>query len=364
VSYEKQELDLDFAKKLIIDYFSRPEYLGFKPLVRFFAAGEPILSIDGIKALVEFSRSEIGDHVEFELQTNGILTRQDGEYDVEMADWIAKNIDYIWISCDGTPDVQNYYRPIFNPIYSSPPKMLSHEIVEKTISHLLPICKKMVGIRLTIVNMNIDRQEEMIQYFYDLGIRDIWADPLFPSVGAEKAFEEIDLEKFSEKFLEACEFASSFGIDPNDERYDKVIYGSNYTCNFDEEVRHYCRACKPVPHATTDGYVSCCDMAMFREEDGSQSIAMNELLYGSWNSQTECIEYDEHKMEQLRARNCDNIPHCRTCIAKLHCAGYCLGEVANETGRIDGVLLHKCNTVQTLYRRMNDRQRKYRYSHP
>lgn len=363
-NYTPQFLDLGFAESLIRDYFSRQEYSGFKRVIRFFAAGEPTLNIDAVKHIVEFSRKHVGNDVEFELQTNGILTRYDGEYDFEMAKWIAENIDYIWISCDGIPDIQNEYRPIFGGVYESPPKLLSHELVEQTIKVCLPICKKMIGVRMTIVEKNLCKQKEMIQYFYDLGIRDIWADPLFPSVGQKNAIEEIDLDLFAKEFIEACNFAASFGADPSNPKFDKVIYGSNYTCNFDEEIKHYCRACKPVPHATTDGYVSSCDMAMFKEAEGSISACMNKLIYGYWDASLGIIQYDLQKMQSLRDRNCDNLNHCQGCIARLHCGGYCLGEITNETGRLDGILPSKCNTVRYLYQHMNQRQRHYRYSHP
>ena len=41
-----------------------------------------------------------------------------------------------------------------------------------------------MGIRATITLENVLKQKEMIDYFYQLGIRDIWVDPIFPSVGA------------------------------------------------------------------------------------------------------------------------------------------------------------------------------------
>lgn len=363
-SFEAQFLDLNFGKRIISDYFTREEYKGFKPVVRFFAAGEPTMNFEAIKELVEFSRKEFGSSIEFELQSNGIYIHKDGSYDYEKADWIANNIDYIWISCDGTPDIQDEYRPLYKPIYDSQLTVKSSEVVEQTIKYILPKCKKMIGVRMTIVQKNLYRQKEMIDYFYGLGIRDIWADPLFPSVGEKKAIEDIDLDEFALEFLEACNYASSFGVDPTNEKYDKVIYGSNYTCNFDEEVKHYCRACKPVPHATTDGYVTACDMAMFHEREDSPSVCMNSLIFGKWNSQSGYVEYNEKQMNIIRNRNCDNMMHCKQCIARLHCGGYCLGEVTNETGKLDGVLAHKCKTVRTLYLKMNERQRKYRYSHP
>ena len=41
----------------------------------------------------------------------------------------------------------------------------------------------MVGARVTITDNNTFLQNQMIDYFYELGIRYIWTDPLFYSVG-------------------------------------------------------------------------------------------------------------------------------------------------------------------------------------
>lgn len=366
--FEAQVIDLEFAKQLIRDYFSLDDYKGFKPVVRFFAAGEPTLNFEAIKAITEWVHEQyddrFGDTLEFELQSNGIYINEHGEYDYDKAKWIAHNIDYIWISCDGTPDVQNEYRPIFEKAFDVIPKMTSSEIVEETIKYILPICKKMIGVRMTIINSNISRQKEMIDYFVNLGIRDIWADPLFPGVGRE-LIEDIDLPLFARQFLEACNYASEkYGKDIHDPSYDSVIYGSNYTCNFDEETNHYCRACKPVPHATTDGYVTACDMAMFCEDINGRGAHMNQLLYGKWNPGEKTITYWPDKIEMLRNRNCIKMHACNNCIARHHCGGYCLGEVTNETHQVDGQIKNKCQVVRTLYMEMNKRQRKYRYSHP
>ena len=163
--YAVQLLDIDFAKKIITDYFTREEYKGFKPIVRFFAAGEPTLNFEAIREVVSFVKSRFGEDVLYELQTNGIFLNRDGTYDYEKADWIATNIDFIWISCDGTPDVQNEYRPLYQNAFDGPVSLRSSDVVEKTIKYIRPICRTMIGARMTIVLKNLYRQKEMIDYF-------------------------------------------------------------------------------------------------------------------------------------------------------------------------------------------------------
>lgn len=335
--YPEQKINLEFAKALLQDYFTTD----LKKVIRFFAAGEPTLNISAIKEITEYARDISGEPIKVEIQTNGI-------FDESTAEWLGENVDYIWISCDGTPDIQDAYRPIY---LSNEP---SSPIIERNIRYLVANCKEMVGTRMTILNANLYRQKEMLDYFYSLGVRNVWADPIFPSVGRKEAYEKVNLMEFAREFLKVCDYAESLNM----------FYGSNYTCNFDEEVCHYCRACKPVPHATTDGYVTACDMAMFHESAESENEHMNVLLYGKWNEKEKKVEYNEDRIQNIRDRSCMNMTHCKNCVAKFHCGGYCLGEVTNETGNLYGQLPEKCEVVRYLYTHMKESQKKYIYSHP
>lgn len=55
--------------------------------------------------------------------------------------------------------------------------------------------------------------------------------------------------------------------------------------------------------------------------------------------------------------------HCKNCVAKLHCGGYCLGETVNETEKLDGQNLVKCKAVRKLFEELGTCQ-PYKYLHP
>ena len=55
--------------------------------------------------------------------------------------------------------------------------------------------------------------------------------------------------------------------------------------------------------------------------------------------------------------------HCINCPAKLHCGGYCLGEIVNETGSLYGQNIVKCNAVRKLYNELGLCDT-YQYLHP
>jgi len=327
-----QTLSLDFAKYAIKEYFDS----GYEKHIRFFGAGEPTTKPKLIQEIIDFSRNYSSQKVLSEIQTNGV-------FDEKIAKWLAENLDVIWISCDGVPEIQDYNRPLLRGGKSS-------EFVEKNIQYLTKQGLGMTGIRMTITSKNLDRQKECLQYFYDLGIRNIWCDPIFPSVGDSKAFDEIDLMKFAIELKDAKDYAEKLN----------VTYGSILTCNFDEKSIYHCRACIPVPHLTTDGYISACDMAMFGNLDGPMSV----FIYGKWEEQRKEIIYDTDKIEALRSRKVENLKHCVGCSAINDCAGYCLGEVVNETGNLFGCKERVCEPIRFLNSNLTEAQKKYKFTHP
>ncbi len=331
-----QTISFEFVKRGIDDYFAT-DYMRH---VRFFGAGEPTVEFELLKKIHGYAKERAGEAVTFEIQTNGAFSDS-------IAQWLKEHIDIIWISCDGTPDMQDAHRPFLHD------KRKTSAVIEKNIRILQSTnSRAFVGMRATITPENVNRQEEMIQYFYGLGIRSIWVDPLFPSVGNQKAVNQNNFDSifFAKEFIKAAEFAHERG----------VFYGSILTCNFNDTVNRHCRACLPVPHLTTDGYVSACDMALF----GKDKNHMSPLIYGKWDEESKEICYNQQKIEQLRSRTTENMKHCEMCPAKEHCGGYCLGEVLNETGDLFGCKKSACQAICYLNQHLDPKLRKYKYTHP
>lgn len=331
-THKNQTIDLEFVKKGIDDYFNT-DYLRH---VRFFGAGEPTVKLDLIKEIHKYAKQKGGEAVTFEIQTNGAFID-------DTAKWLSKNIDIIWISCDGTPDIQDSHRLCLDT------NKKSSALIEKNI-RILKRGQNFVGIRSTITDENVDRQIEMINYFSSLGIKDVWVDPIFPSVSENIQENNFDNMHFAEKFLEACTYA----------KQKDVFYGSILTCNFADSVKKHCRACIPAPHLTTDGYVSACDMALFGEDNNH----MQSFIFGKWDPALKEIIYYRDKQEYLQSRNTEHMDHCRNCSSKEHCGGYCLGEVLNETKDLYGQKRGVCEAIRFLDSKMNDSIRKYSFTHP
>ncbi|MCK5015746.1 MAG: radical SAM protein, partial [Candidatus Peribacteraceae bacterium] len=327
-----QTIDLDFVKKGIDEYYAK-EYVRH---IRFFGAGEPTTEFNLIKEIHDYATEKSNGIATFEIQTNGV-------FNDEIAQWMGKNIDIIWISCDGTPEIQDKYRPCLDNSKSS-------KIIEKNIGRIRDLGNSMVGIRATITKENLHKQKEIIDYFSQLGIENIWVDPIFPSVGDDEIEDNFDMMDFAKEFLEACAHAEE----------KDMFYGSILTCNFNEDVSQSCRACVPLPHLTTDGYVSACDMALF----GADKNHMQPLIYGEWDAKNQEILYDDDKIKIIRSRHVENLPECKNCTSKNHCGGYCLGEVLNETKSLFGCKQSVCDAIRFLDSNMSESQKRYKFLHP
>lgn len=341
-THKSQSIDFNFAK-LGIDYFFK-NYNSRH--IRFFGSGEPTLELNLIKKINSYAKEKSNSLVTSEIQTNGT-------FNDNTRDWLAENVDIIWVSFDGPPEIQNYYRPFFK---TGKP---TSSILERNVRFLAVQGSGMTGARVTINKLNINKQIEMINYFRDLGIKYIWTDPLFPSVGyrpisndleAKDIKPAIDLDEYIENFIKAYEHAVN----------NNIFYGSFLGCNFDEKTNTHCRACDPMPHLTTDGYISACDMAMF----GENPLHMDVFIYGKWNKQNNKLEFYEDKISQLKSRNLSNLTLCKSCEISENCGGYCLGEVVNETGSLFGKKGYTCKAIRKLSKHIPLNTGCFDYLHP
>jgi radical SAM protein with 4Fe4S-binding SPASM domain len=339
---QEKSLPLEIAKAGIDEFFANNR----SRHIRFYGPGEPTMEFALMCQIVDYAK-EKDENVTVEIQTNGTFSPK-------VCEWVLDNINIVWVSFDGTPDIQDKQRPLGDKLAKS------SIIIEENVKMLVSNRKGqdlMVGARVTMTNLNVNRQVEMVDYFNSLGIKYVWTDPIFPEVKGkpvcvDKNREEmyyIDLMVYVKNFIEAHRYAKKKGL----------FYGSFLMCNFDGETKIHCRTCTPVPHLTTDGYVSACDMVVY----GENAYHMECFIYGKWDEQNKRIIYFDDKIKALRNRNIDNMYHCKKCIAKLHCGGYCPGEVQNETGRLDGQKPDTCKAVRALYKELGA-CKTFDYMHP
>ncbi len=347
---EEKSLSLEIAKAGIDDYFvnNRSRH------IRFYGPGEPTEEFELMKQITEYARYKAGkEGITSELQTNGT-------FGPKVREWILDNINIVWVSFDGTPEFHDAQRPFPNGKPSSP-------IIEDNIKWLISHKgdrNLMVGGRVTVTNLNSQRQREMVDYFKSIGITYVWSDPEFPPVGdipfcddekAQSAYQ-FDMDTYIQNYVQAYRYA----------KQNKIFYGSFLTCNFDSDTKINCRSCSPVPHITPDGYISACDLVIF----GADSKHMDCFIYGKWDDTLKKFVYYPERIKNLQDRNVDNLIHCKSCPAKMHCSGYCPGEIVNETGRLDGIKPMACKAIRWLFQELYDEIKEdlkgsvYPYPHP
>lgn len=350
---KEKTIPLDIAKAGIDWYFENNE----SRHIRFYGPGEPTQEFEKMKQITEYAKNHPngGERVTVEIQTNGVFTD-------EIRNWILNNVNIVWMSFDGMKDIQNYNRPL-NPKYKQKYQGLSSaDVLENNVKWLIKNKgpnNLMVGARVTITDKNIDLQDKMADYFFDLGIRHVWTNPLFYSVGQIPVCNDeeklknysFDMDKYLDNYIATYHYAKSKGL----------FWGSFLSINFDGESSYHCRCCTPLkaPHLTPDGYISACDMVVL----GEKPYHMNLFIVGKWNNQTKNFDLDLDKIKALNERKSTLITHCKKCPAKLHCGGYCLGETVNETGKLDGQNIIKCAAVKRLYKELGPCN-PYPYLHP
>lgn len=350
---EEQTIPLEVAFAGIDWYFANND----SRHIRFYGPGEPSQEFEKMASITSYAKNHPnrGNEVTVEIQTNGVFTPS-------VRDWMLNNMNIMWMSFDGMREIQDYNRPLnpkYKSIYSG---KTSAQILEDNVRWLIENQGKrnlMVGARVTITEKNIDKQKEMIDYFYNLGIRYVWTDPLFYSVGkipvcqdeGKKCNYSFDMDKYLDNYIEAYQYGILKGL----------FWGSFLAVNFDGSSDYHCRSCIPLeaPHLTPDGYISACDMVIL----GSESYHMSPFIVGRWDATKKDFILDEKKIATLNARKCTNMKHCKSCPAQMQCGGYCLGEIVNETGNLLGQNKTKCNAIQYLFQRMGCCD-PYRYLHP
>ena len=332
---KNETIDINFAKAGF-DYFYAQ---GIPSHLRFFGPGEPTMRIDIIKEIIDYAREKSDKEVTLEIQTNGAFSN-------DVARYLADEFDIIWISSDGLPIHNDAHRKNKAGYGSS-------GIIEKNVRYLTKEGKGMTGIRATITKDNVHLQSETLLYFKSLGVKYVWTDPIFPPLGeTEESFDGVNLMDFAQGMLSAQKIAKE----------QNMVCGSLLTSNFDEKVMINCRACLPMPHLTTDGYISACDLALFGNI--SNTDIMNQFIYGRWDRNKQTIKLDQSKIKTLQSRNANNMPKCQGCAVKYHCAGWCLGEVLNETGSLFGQKSGHCEAIKYLYQHKDELNLKYEYLHP
>ncbi len=210
-----------------------------------------------------------------------------------------------------------------------------------------------VGARATVVKETVDRQDELVEYFHNMGIQWLYVNPVLEPVrraGREGrgSITQVDLMKFADGFVRGWQRAQELGM----------FFGNSLIFNFDEPVRYACRTCLPTPQLTTDGYVSACDLGLYGDSP------LSDLIYGKYDEENDRIIYDDEKIKRLRTRSIENMKRCMKCEVRQNCAGQCVGRAYHQTGDMFGTIPEYCRAIRYLARYIPRNTGAVRYTHP
>lgn len=329
-------MDLDFAYAGLVDFFNSSN----SRTIRFFGSGEPTLEFDRMKKIWLLAKKLAGDDLKVELETNGYFNN-------DAASWINEHVDYLWISCDGWPEIQDKQRPhIIHEI--------SSDNVLKNIKRFTLNPNIQFGVRATIEKTNLKKQTELIEYFHKIGVKYVAASPTYHSK-VNRDITTPSLLEFAKHFIPAYKRAKELGM----------FYQTLLIVNFDEEVDYYCQANLPTPRLTTDGYVSSCDWASLGGKY-LKSQVQQKLIYGQFDKENKIIHYDKAKIDSIKKRNIGFLSkgYCQNCRALKHCAGGCVGKMAAETDDIYKASEEWCAAVKYLFDNLPKETKIFPFLHP
>jgi uncharacterized protein len=341
-SAEEQECHItiseDFARKGIYDAIVGIP-TGIKAtILRFFSPGEPTQSMEILRNCVTYAK-QLNPAIKIELQTNGLFES------LEDTKWIAENIDFVWFSLDGPAFVNDKHRPdAFGKGRTKEIENNLHYIIKHTF----------VGVRCTVVEEMLHRQDELVEYYANMGVTYVCLNPVIRQIKRnEKELKEVtksDIMIFAQGFMAAYRQGQK----------SEINVSSSLTFNFDEPTCIACRSLLPMPQLNPDGSVSSCDMALYRDTKESLKV----FIYGEWNKQAQEIEYDQDKIINLQKRQNRYLPECKDCDVRENCAGGCAGRIAFETGDMFGVIPAYCEAVKLLAKELPRNSRKDIPTHP
>jgi uncharacterized protein len=331
-------IPIDFALRGVHDALIGYPNGNKAEILRFFSPGEPTQNMEIIRTCVEYAR-HLYPKIQIELQTNGLFNS------LGDTEWIANNIDAVWFSLDGPPEINDRNRP------DKEGKGRTLEI-EKNMA--LVAEKAFVGVRSTVVEETIDHQADLVDYYHGLGVKYLGLNPVIRQIRRKEdgttEVTKINIMRFSKGFLGAYHRALEL---------DMVLL-SAITFNFDEPTEVACRSCLPMPQLNPDGSVSSCDMALYRDTKKELQC----FIYGSWDEKTGKIVYDIAKIRHLHDRRLYNLPKCKNCEVGIYCAGGCAGRVAYQTGNIYDVIPEYCAATKFLARHMDLGRNVAHFTHP
>ncbi|MGI6738525.1 MAG: thioether cross-link-forming SCIFF peptide maturase [Christensenellales bacterium] len=282
-----------------------------------FFGGEPLLNIDVVKGIVEYSRSlekTHQKHFRFTFTTNGVLLNDD------IIEYLNNNMDNVVLSLDGRKEVHDYFR-------KTPNGKGSYDIVVPKFQKFAKIRgDKEYYIRATFTRHNLDFFSDIL-HMLSLGFNELSMEPVVTSPDSPEAIRETDLPQIFEQYellakemIERHKNGKPFGF------YHYNISLDNGPCLY--KLLSGCGTGCEYMAVTPRGELYPCHRFV-----GDERFLLGNVFEGITNT----------VMVKEFAENC-LLSHkeCKQCWAKYFCAGGCAANNFEASGCISGIYAIGC----------------------
>ena len=317
----KQSITLEKAKKLIdfysniINHYDKKKY--FSKILIFSSSGEPTLKFNEMKSITSYAKSKING-IKIHVDSNGLFSN-------DVLKWSIKNLDSIGISLDGPSEIQSKTRPsgIKNSI----------RIIENNIKSILKYNKKLT-INSVFTKYSYGKELEIIRYFLDLGVRNIFIGPLEKEGRCtDKLYKELKLsdKDFFKSFIKIKELGDIFKFNIS----TKPLAFSN------PNIINYCSANTLALLPTNE--ISICS----KYTNINEPILYKNLIIGSIKKDS--VKLSDEKIQRINNR-IKNYSKCLSCDYFFLCGGGCPLRNLKENKDINIPDERHCNFLKGFYK--------------
>ncbi len=294
------------------------------------AGGEPTLSMELIKKIVSYARTECAKN---NIKANiGIVSN--GLFNKKIRKWLIDNLDYITISIDGNREIHNLQRPSISgkDVYS---------IILHNIQAIHESNKVILGLRMTITAINVRRLPELILYLHkQFPGRRIGFEPVQDCGRCninriDDPAKRIPTEKeLIDSYLKAFAIAKKFRINLKSSITSFKSPESNMSfCGVDGQ--NFC--------VDPEGYVSACTRVT------SQYDPMSKYFYfGKYNPETDDFDINPEQYTRVQQMNIKHYQQCHECFAQYNCKGDCAHIKAALGDNFFNKVSPRCKMIRNL----------------
>ena len=292
--------------------------------IRFLGGGEPTFDWHLFSMIVESAHAcalEYSVPLKLSLVTNGVFSE-------DHAEWIGERFDFVHVSVDGPPDIQDAQRPL-------PGNTGSSDVVFRALEVLCSSRAK-TTVRATMTHLCVGRGKGIVTYLFKRfpELQFIHFEPAIGSPIGRNLIDPIESAEFVETFKEAVQAAEDLGRD------GRVISTLMRT----RLVTSYCRSTQGrACHIAPSGAVTSCN-EVFDLNDPRWS----EFCLGLVDVDGRKLKLDPgsvHKSITESGRVNSFRPECVGCIARWQCRGGCRARYLDHQSDWPAIW---CSMVQPL----------------